>query len=86
MKEKILVTYSVQYCKEVELEVTEEIKEVLDRNEIIDWDKYDHLYNILSTQDEDLPIPTLVCVGDNEYETVEYVDGSFDIETFEKII
>lgn len=86
MRKKVLVTYSVKYCKEIELEVDEEIKELLDEGKIINWDLYDNEYNILSTQDEcfNLPIPTIhVTESPLENIEVEYIDGSFDIESFE---
>ena len=86
MRKKVLVTYSVKYIKEVELEVTEEINEKLDEGKIINWDLYDNEYNMLSTQDEcfNLPIPT-ICVTEIPLENteVEYIDGSFEIESFE---
>jgi len=91
MKEKVLVTYSVQYCKEVELEINEEIKELLDEGKVIDWNKHGSFWDTLITTNEDilnnLPIPTLYTCDSKfgqEFEEIEYVDGSFDIETFEK--
>lgn len=91
MKEKVLVTYSVQYCKEIELEITEEIKECLDKGEKIDWEKHCSLWDNFITINNDilfeLKIPTLYSYDSKfgqEFEEVEYIDGSFDIETFEK--
>lgn len=88
MRKKVLVTYSVKYIKEVELEVNENINELLDKGEVITWDLYDSEYNMLSTQDEifSLPIPDTLTYDSKfgqEFETVEYIDGSFEIESFE---
>ena len=85
MKKKVLVTYSVKYIKEVELEVTEEINELLDEGRVIDFNKYDGYYTTLESLNEDvlfdLPIPDTNNLGNDEQ--VEYIDGSFDIESFE---
>lgn len=88
MKKKVLVTYSVKYIKEVELEVTEEINELLDEGRVIDFNKYDGYYTKLESLNEDvlfdLPIPTLAeSEGRFDLLEVEYIDGSFDIESFE---
>lgn len=86
MKKKIAVTYSVKYVKEIELEVNEEICELLDKGETIEWDRYDNEYNFLSNQEECfmLPIPNVVLKNNNlNIELIEYIDGSFDIESFE---
>ena len=83
MKRKVLVTYSVKYIKEVELKVTEEINELLDEGRVIDFNKYDGYYTTLESLNEDvlfdLPIPDVTYSGDE----AEYIDGSFDIESFE---
>lgn len=86
MKKKVLVTYSVKYIKEVELEVTEEINELLESGKIIDYDYYINEYLNLSQEDEisNLPIPTLAeSEGRFDLLEVEYIDGSFEIESFE---
>jgi hypothetical protein len=86
MKKKVLVTYSAKYIKEVELEVTEEINEMLDEGRVIDFNKYDGYYTTLESLNQDvlwdLPIPTM-CVDEQSEQLVEYIDGSFEIESFE---
>lgn len=84
MKKKILVTYSVKYIKEVELEVTEEINNGLNRGMV--YNDNTKNYDIIVNQNEDilfdLPIPDL-CIDEQSEELVEYIDGSFEIESFE---
>lgn len=85
MKKKVLVTYSVKYIKEIELEVTEFQNKWLDKDVIHqeDGELFEQVYNFNQDVLFDLPIPHLVQTGDNEFEIVEYVDSSFDIESFE---
>ena len=85
MKKKVLVTYSVKYIKEVELEVTEAQNKWLERGII---NSNISLFNpIIEFNEEilfDLPIPT-ICVTEIPLENieVEYVEDSFEIESFE---
>jgi len=85
MRKKVLVTYSVKYCKEIELEVDEETNELLEKRTVIGYANYDSNFLDLEKQPEisDLPIPHLLPIGDNEFKIVEYIDGSFDVESFE---
>jgi hypothetical protein len=90
MRKKILVTYSVKYCKEVELEVNENINNILKVDTIITADNFPVSCAYLESQPEisDLPIPdTFTYDGKfgQELEKVEYIDGSFEVESFEQI-
>jgi hypothetical protein len=82
MKKKVLVTYSVKYIKEVELEVTEEINEMLDEGRVITSSTKSYDYLMENNEDVilSLPIPDYPEGSD---ESVEYIDGSFEIESFE---
>ena len=90
MRKKVLVTYSVKYCKEVELEVTENIDDILNEGIIINGEYYPTSYSYLLKNNQDvilsLPIPDTLTYDSKfgqEFEQVEYIDGSFDIESFE---
>lgn len=90
MKKKILVTYSVKYCKEVELEVNENIDGILNDKSIITYDDFPVSCTYLEKQPEisDLPIPDIFTYDSKfgqEFEKVEYIDGSFEVESFELI-
>ena len=82
MKKKVLVTYSCKYTQEIDLEIDEETNELLEENRIIDYIYYDNSFLKLETQPEisDLPIPELT----TDFKKVEYIDGSFDVVSFEK--
>jgi hypothetical protein len=88
MKKKILVTYSVKYCKEVELEVNENINWILEDGNIITDDDFPTSFTNLKEQPEifDLPIPVLAeSEGRFDLLEVDYIDGSFEVESFEQI-
>ena len=73
MKKKVLVVYSVLYCKEVELEVRKEIKSSQDL-------VYDHLIEDNEDIIDKLIVPDHQ-EGSDEY--VQYVEDSFEIEYFQ---
>jgi hypothetical protein len=88
MRRKILVKYSAKYCKEVELEVTEKIIKMLEDGNIIDAEHFPLSYSYLEEQPEisDLPIPVLAeSEGRFDLLEVEYIDSSFEVESFELI-
>lgn len=90
MRKKLLVVYSVKYSKEIELEVNENINWILEDGNIITDDDFPVKYDYLESQPEisDLPIPdTFTYDGKfgQEFEKVEYIDGSFEVESFEQI-
>jgi len=84
----MLVTYSVKYCKEVELEVNENINSILEDDTIITADDFPTSFTNLEEQPEifDLPIPVLAGIeGRFDLLEVDYIDGSFEVESFELI-
>jgi hypothetical protein len=88
MRRKILVTYSVKYCKEIELEVNENINSIFKVDTIITADDFPTSFTNLEEQPEisDLPIPVLAeSEGRFDLLEVEYIDGSFEVESFELI-
>lgn len=90
MKKKVLVTYSVKYCKEVELKITGKISKMLEDNIVITAENYPLSFSYLEEQPEisDLPIPNIFTYDNKfgqEFEKVEYIDGSFEVESFELI-
>ena len=89
MKKKVLVTYSVKYCKEIELEVNENIDNILNNKIIITAEDFPISYLYLEEQPEisDLPIPDMFTFDSKfgqEFEKVEYIEGSFEVESFER--
>lgn len=90
MRKKMLVTYSVKYYKEVELEVNENINWILEDSNIITNDDFPVSYAYLESQPEISDLPntnTFTYDGrfGQEFEKVEYIDGSFEVESFEQI-
>lgn len=85
MRKKLLVVYSVKYSKEVELEVNENINWILEDGNIITDDDFPVSCAYLESQPEisDLPIPDTRNLSNEEQ--VEYIDGSFYVESFEQI-
>ena len=85
MRKKLLVVYSVKYSKEIELEVNENINWILEDGNIITDDDFPVKYDYLESQPEisDLPIPDTRNLSNEEQ--VEYIDGSFYVESFEQI-
>lgn len=89
MKKKVLVTYSVKYCKEIELEVNENIDNILNNKIIVTAEDFPVSYSYLEEQPEisDLPIPNIFTYDSKfgqEFEKVEYIEGSFEVESFER--
>jgi hypothetical protein len=86
MKKLLKVHYTVQYVKEIELELDGEIEEHFIFNNNLD-NLHDSKFYKLQELNEDilteLPIPTLY--KDNRIiEIVEYVDDSFEINYFKE--
>jgi hypothetical protein len=83
MKKKILVTYSVKYFEEVEIEITKEINDLLKKGEVISLQEHESEFIYLENQPEifDLKIPEF----DWEGKKVEYIDGICEVESFELI-
>lgn len=83
MKYKLKVYYTVQYAKEIELDLRESLVNVIKNSK-----GETELYNAAITSEEDqnilrnLPIPTF---SSNLKEEVEYVTDSFEINYFKNL-
>lgn len=92
MKHKLKVYYSVQYVKEVELEVDEELEEYLKEENVLKYSNLDHddnsLFYKLQELNEDilseLPIPEIYENEIGDIKSIEYDECSFEIISFIK--
>jgi hypothetical protein len=88
MKKKLKVHYTVQYVKEIELEINEEMEKHFEEDEYISYSEDNSLFYKLQELNEnvltELPIPEIYedCGGD--IRSIEYVDNSFEINYFEE--
>jgi hypothetical protein len=89
MKKKLKVYYTIQYVKEIELELDEETEKWFEIDNMLsnttdeESDIFYSLQDLNRKELESLPIPTLY--KDNRIiEIVEYVDDSFEINYFEE--
>jgi len=86
MKHKLNVYYTVQYVKEVELEINEEIEEHFKHDEYLTCINNSLLYKLQEINEDvlsELPIPDSIR-NDKNFDLLEaeYIDDSFEIDYF----